>query len=353
AFAHPREIDMPRVDAQQARRILDRLVGYSLSPLLRNKMHRKGLSAGRVQSVTLRLIVEREQEIEAFVPDEYWSLQARLAKQAGDEAQREFVAKLHRVRGQEVGLESAQQVQRILDELETARYVVSKVRRGERRRRPAPPYTTSTMQQEAARRLGFTAKRTMALAQGLYQGIEIDGEPVGLITYMRTDSVNVAQAAQEPARQYIAQHFGEQFLPPEPPRYKTRAKRAQEAHEAIRPTSVLRAPKSLRQYLERAQYQLYTLIWQRFVASQMSPAVYATLSVDIAAGECLFRVSGSLVKFIGFLTVYQEAADEDAPPAQEERALPPLDEGEALDLVQLLPRQHFTQPPPRYTEASL
>lgn len=353
AFAHPREIDMLRVDAQQARRILDRLVGYSLSPLLREKMHRKGLSAGRVQSVALRLIVEREQEIEAFAPDEYWSLQARLAKQTGDEAQREFVVKLHRIQGQEVGLESAQQVQRILDELETARYVVTQVRRGERHRRPAPPYTTSTMQQEAARRLGFTAKRTMALAQGLYQGVEIDGEPVGLITYMRTDSVNVAQAAQEQARQYIAQHFGEQFLPPEPPRYQTQAKRAQEAHEAIRPTSVLRAPKSLRPYLERALYQLYTLIWQRFVASQMAPALYSTLSVDVSAGEYLFRASGSLVKFIGFLAVYQEAADEDAPPTEDGSALPPLDEGEELDLVQLLPRQHFTQPPPRYTEASL
>ncbi len=375
AFSQPREIDLLLVEAQQARRILDRLVGYSLSPLLREKMHRKGLSAGRVQSVTLRLIVEREREIESFQQIEYWSLEADLAKQLTeepaelkDEAQN-FIARLHRIQGDVIDLKNAAEVQQVLDELESASYGVTKVRRGERRRRPAPPYTTSTMQQEAARRLGFTTRRTMAVAQQLYQGVEIDGEPVGLITYMRTDSVNVAEAAQKQAREYISERYGPKYLPEQPPQYRTKTKAAQEAHEAVRPTSVLRTPKSIRQYLDRGQYRLYTLIWQRFVASQMSPAVYDTLSVDIVAVSpnvtglqdpsrlepvpYLFRASGSLVKFPGFLVVYEEAKDEDAVAPQDDRILPPLEEGEGLDLLELLPQQHFTQPPPRYTEASL
>ena len=364
AFAHPRTIDMRRVEAQQARRILDRLVGYSLSPLLREKMHRKGLSAGRVQSVALRLVVEREREITSFVPLEYWSLEADLAKQlidggAGQERQ-DFLAKLHRIQGQEVDLKSAGEMQQVLDGLKSAHYDVAEVRRGERRRRPSPPYTTSTMQQDAARRLGFTTKRTMAVAQQLYQGIEIHGEPTGLITYMRTDSLNVAAGAQEQARAYIQKRYGDGFLPTKPPRYKTKAKGAQEAHEAIRPTAVSRTPKSVRQHLDRAQYRLYALIWQRFVASQMSPAVYDTLSVDIAAtpedrvDKYLFRANGSRITFHGFLVVYEEAKDEDADSSDDEgRMLPPLDEGERLDLLRLLPHQHFTQPPPRYTEASL
>lgn len=371
AFAHPRAIDMQRVDAQQARRILDRLVGYTLSPLLREKMHRKGLSAGRVQSVALRLIVEREREVETFEPVEYWSLEADLAKQLTDEQaelreeRQRFLAKLHRIQGEAIDLTSADEAQRVVDELESARYTVTQVRRGERRRRPSPPYTTSTLQQEAAQRLGFTTKRTMAVAQQLYQGIEIGGEPVGLITYMRTDSVSVAKSAQEQAREYILERYGEKFLPDSPPRYRTKTKGAQEAHEAIRPTAVFRAPKSIRQQLERDQYRLYALIWQRFVASQMSPAVYDTLSMDIGGvpsakpsglkpAPYLFRASGSRVKFPGFLVVYEQAKDEDAvTPDDEGRTLPPLDEGEQLDLLQLLPRQHFTQPPPRYTEASL
>jgi DNA topoisomerase-1 len=374
AFANPRAIDIERVNAQQARRILDRLVGFSLSPLLREKMHRKGLSAGRVQSVALRLIVEREREIEAFEPVEYWSLEVDLAKQAAgayaeqEEPKRSFLAKLHRIRDAEVELDSARQVQRILDELESAHYVVSEVRRGQRRRRPSPPYTTSTLQQEAARGLGFTTKRTMAVAQQLYQGIEIDGEPVGLITYMRTDSVNVAEAAQQQAREYILKRYGEKFLPADPAQYTTKAKGAQEAHEAIRPTGVLRTPKSIRHHLNRDQYRLYTLIWRRFVASQMTQAVYDTLSVDIAAFPAsvpladvterlegppyLFRASGSRVRFPGFLVVYEEVKDEDAS-EDEDAILPPLENGELLDLLQLLPQQHFTQPPPRYTEASL
>ncbi|MDH4138938.1 MAG: type I DNA topoisomerase, partial [Anaerolineae bacterium] len=286
AFAHPREIDMQRVDAQQARRVLDRLVGYSLSPLLREKMERKRLSAGRVQSVALRLVVEREREIEAFVPVEYWSLEAELAKQEEkpQDKRQSFIAKLHRLRGEEVDLKNEADTMAIVDALESAIWIVTRVKEGTRRRRPSPPYTTSTMQQEASRRLGFNARRTMSVAQQLYQGIALGDEgEVGLITYMRTDSVNVAEAAQKEARGYIRDRFGEKFLPEKPPVYKTKAKGAQEAHEAIRPTSVRREPKAIKKYLSRDQYRLYNLIWQRFVASQMAPAIFDTMSVDIAA----------------------------------------------------------------------
>ena len=375
AFAQPRQIDMQRVDAQQARRILDRLVGYSLSPLLREKMERKRLSAGRVQSVALRLIVEREREIQAFVPVEYWSLEAELARQeeeAGDK-RRSFMAKLHRLGGEKVDLKNEADTMAIVEALESAVWIVSRVKRGTRRRRPSPPYTTSTMQQEANRRLGFTARRTMAVAQQLYQGIALGDEgEVGLITYMRTDSVNVAAAAQQQARAYIRDRFGEKYLPPKPPFYKTKAKGAQEAHEAIRPTSVYRAPKTVKKYLNRNQYRLYKLIWQRFVASQMTRAIFDTLRVDIAAvpqamlknsqvpegqikkPDYLFRATGSRIRFRGFLIVYQEAPDEDAPPDKAlDKWLPSLEKKELLDLLKLLPEQHFTQPPPRYTEASL
>ncbi len=381
AFAHPRDIDMPRVDAQQARRILDRLVGYSLSPLLREKMERKRLSAGRVQSVALRLVVEREREITAFVPVEYWSLEAELARQEGkpekpfNSAQgkrRSFIAKLHRLRGEKADLKNEADTTALVEALETATWIVTRVRRGTRRRRPSPPYTTSTLQQEASRRLGFTARRTMAVAQQLYQGLSLGGEgEVGLITYMRTDSVNVAAAAQQQARKYIGDRFGKGFLPPKPPFYKTKAKGAQEAHEAIRPTSVWREPGKVKKHLNRAQYRLYNLIWQRFVASQMAPAVFDTLSVDIAAvpqalleggqvpeaqlrkPDYLFRATGSRVRFQGFLAVYQEAPDEDASPGGTAEVLPALEDKDVLDLLRLLPEQHFTQPPPRYTEATL
>ena len=363
AFSHPREIDMAQVDAQQARRILDRLVGYTLSPLLREKMHRKGLSAGRVQSITLRLIVEREAEIKDFEPVEYWSIEAELAQPATEQEAtgQAFIARLHRIQGEQVDLGDAQTVQHILDELADSQYSVTEVRRGQRQRRPAPPFTTSTMQQDASRHLGFTTKRTMAVAQQLYQGIEIDGEPVGLITYMRTDSVNVAATAQEQARAYIRQRYGEAYLPAEPPQYKTKSKTAQEAHEAIRPTAVQRTPKAIRRHLSKDQQRLYGLIWQRFLASQMTPAIYDTLSVDIAAvtGETpvspppyLFRVSGSQIKFPGFLVVRQGHKSKDDE-QDDEQSLPPLEQGNPLDLVKLLPQQHFTQPPPRYSEASL
>ena len=393
AFAHPRDLNMDLVNAQQARRILDRLVGYKISPLLWDKVQTR-TSAGRVQSVAVRLVVEREREIENFVPVEYWSIQARLAQQ---ETRREtnrpdFLARLHRLRGEEVNLGNEADTQAIVDDLEGAHYLVSDVREGERRRKPAAPFTTSTMQQEASRKLGFGARQAMRAAQQLYEGIKLGGdEQTGLITYMRTDSVNVSTQAQNEARTFINERFGPEFVPPSPPVYKTRAKGAQEAHEAIRPTSVMRTPESVSRYLNKDQRRLYDLIWKRFVASQMSPAIYDTISVDIAAlptrthptlsvaqaatlagalenPEYLFRASGSRVRFAGFLSVYVEGRDEngrdqrngnkngsddDASYDDLENWLPALTAGELLDLLELLANQHFTQPPPRYTEASL
>ncbi|MCX7855298.1 MAG: type I DNA topoisomerase, partial [Anaerolineae bacterium] len=312
AFAHPRGIDMNLVNAQQARRILDRLVGYSLSPLLWRKV-RGRLSAGRVQSVAVRMVVEREREIQNFVPEEYWSIQAELAKRGASlNLRRTFLAKLHRIRGEEVNLKDEPATRAVVDELERAVYIVASVKEGQRRRQPSPPFTTSTMQQEASRRLGFTATRTMRIAQQLYEGIDLDGSgPVGLITYMRTDSTNVAEQAQAEARQYIARRYGENFLPPQPPIYKTRTKGAQEAHEAIRPTSVFREPEAIKDQLTRDQYRLYQLIWQRFVASQMPAALYDTMTVEIEAGPAegerpyLFRATGFTLRFLGFLIVYE------------------------------------------------
>jgi len=370
AFAHPRDISMDLVNAQQARRILDRLVGYSLSPLLWAKV-RGRLSAGRVQSVAVRLIVDREREIESFVPKEYWSIDAELIKEAtnGTNPPKPFRARLVKVGENEVGtgeaclLKTEEQVTALVADLEQARYTVAKVKTGERRRNPAPPFTTSTLQQEASKRLGFTAKRTMAAAQQLYEGIELNGnQAVGLITYMRTDSPHVSEIAQKEAREFITGRYGVDYRPPEPPQYKTRTKGAQEAHEAIRPTLAEREPKSIAEYLTKDQLKLYTLIWQRFVASQMTAALYDTVSVDIAAGRdgpparlYLFRVAGSTLKFPGFLVVYEEARDEDVTPDEEAEAknIPLLSVDDVLTLVRLLPEQHFTQPPPRYTEASL
>jgi DNA topoisomerase-1 len=365
AFAHPREIDQERVDSQQARRILDRVVGYTLSPLLRDKMGRRGLSAGRVQSVALRLVCEREREIQAFVPVEYWTIEAELQKQQpadGAKAQKSFIARLVKIRGEDPDLKNKADAQAIVDDLEGATYVVQKVTRRERRRKPAPPFMTSTLQQEASRRLRFAARRTMGVAQALYEGKDIgDGERVGLITYMRTDSVNVAESAQAEARQVILERFGQEYLPARPPSYKTRAKAAQEAHEAIRPTSVRRDPASLKPHLSRDELRLYTLIWKRFVASQMAPAILDQTSVDILAGRdgaekpYLFRATGSVIKFPGFLKVYEESREEEEKAQDEGEGvrLPPLEKGEGLVLIQLLPKQHFTKPPPRYTDASL
>ncbi len=365
AFAHPRAIAMDLVNAQQARRILDRLVGYPLSQLLWKKV-RGRLSAGRVQSVAVRLIVDRERAIEAFTPQEYWSLDAELSQA---DAAKAFRARLVRIGAEEVGtgeaclLKSEAQTQAVITDLAAALYRVARVKTGERRRNPAAPFTTSTLQQEASRRLGFTAKRTMATAQQLYEGIELDGgQAVGLITYMRTDSPTVSPIAQQEAREFIAARYGAESLPAEPPQYKARAKGAQEAHEAIRPTLAAREPKAVAEFLTKDQLKLYTLVWQRFVASQMMAALYDTVSVEIEARGAapaettyLFRVSGSTLKFAGFLAVYEEARDEDAVPEAEAEAgaLPALSVDEALNLVRWLPEQHFTQPPPRYSEASL
>jgi DNA topoisomerase-1 len=362
AFSHPREINMDLVNAQQARRVLDRLVGYNLSPLLWRKV-RGRLSAGRVQSVALRLVVEREREIQAFVPVEYWSVEAEFQPEGLKET---FIAKLARVDDLEPELGSEEKVKPLLVDMEQATYVISKIKRGERKRNPLAPFITSTLQQEASRRLGYTARRTMALAQQLYEGIDVgSGGPVGLITYMRTDSTNVSELAQGEARQYVLDRYGEKFLPAEPPKYKTRAASAQEAHEAIRPTSVIRHPDTVKEFLNRDQFRMYQLVWQRFLASQMNPAVYDTLNVDVSgksaasnpqAHTYLLRISGSAIRFPGFLIVYEEARDEDQQPSEEEgeaRIPAGVYEGQAQRLARLIPEQHFTQPPPRYSEASL
>jgi DNA topoisomerase-1 len=383
AFAHPRDIDQLRVDAQQARRILDRIVGYTLSPLLREKVGRKGLSAGRVQSVALRLICEREREIEAFVPVEYWTLDAELRKQravdrspsegadrgqegreqdrGAERAEQSFIARLVKIHGRDPELKTGADAQAVVEALQGAIYVVDKVTRTEAVRRPSAPFMTSTLQQDASRKLGFAAQRTMSVAQALYEGKDIGGgERVGLITYIRTDSTQVAESAQTEARKLILDRFGPEYVPSRPLQYKTRSKTAQEAHEAIRPTSVFRDPAALKSYLKRDELRLYTLIWQRFVASQMVPAILDQTRVDIRAGAegeekpYLFRATGSVIKFPGFLRVYEESREDEE--KEEEGTgvqLPPLDMGEQVDLIRLLPRQHFTQPPPRYSDASL
>lgn len=357
AFSHPRGIDNHLVDAQQTRRILDRLVGYNLSPLLWQKV-RSRLSAGRVQSVALRMVVDREREIEAFEPQEYWTIQAELHPQEHPEDR--YLARLLKIDGEDPVLDNEESVKPVLVALEQAAYRIAKIKRGERRRKPSAPFTTSTMQQDASRQLGFSTKKTMAVAQQLYEGIDIgeDGN-TGLITYMRTDSTNVSELAQKEARDYLLEKYGDSYLPAELPVYRTRAKGAQEAHEAIRPTSVLRTPDVLRKRLSRDQQRLYKLIWQRFVASQMEAAVYDTLSVDID-GQVdhmiyLLRATGSTLKFQGFLVVYEEARDEDQVSEDDENVQIPasIAEGQIQDLDRLLPEQHFTQPPPRYTEASL
>jgi DNA topoisomerase-1 len=350
AIEHPGKIDANKVDAQQARRVLDRLVGYQISPILWKKV-RRGLSAGRVQSVALRLICEREDEIKAFVPEEFWSLTALLEGKVPPQ----FEAKLLKKDEEKLRVKTNDEVKKILGDLEGKSYVVSKVDKKERRRNPVAPFTTSKLQQEAGRKLGFTARRTMGIAQSLYEGVDVGEEgTVGLITYMRTDSTRVGKEAQDEARELIANKYGKEYVPEKPPVYAV-AKSAQEAHEAIRPTSVLREPDAIKQYLEGDQYKLYRLIWNRFVASQMNPAIIDQTSVDIRAGEYTFRASGSVVKFPGFMAVYMEEKSEDQAPAEDESeaVLPPLAEGDVLQLIKLDPKQHFTQPPPRFSEALL
>ena len=364
AFSNPRDINMDLVDAQQARRILDRLVGYQVSPLLWKKV-RSGLSAGRVQSIALRLVVEREKAIESFVPVEHWTIDALLAKmQSPDDAP--FKARLTKIGADSVNfdaksdkppaLDTEATVQPHVETLRNSLFKVTAVKRGTRQSKPAAPFTTSTLQQAASTRRGMSASRTMRLAQQLYEGIDIgSGKPVGLITYMRTDSVQVSRDSQQKARSYITERFGKSFLPKSPPKYKTRAKGAQEAHEAIRPTSIARTPESLAGHLDKAQLAIYTLIWQRFAASQMKPAVYDTLRIDIAAGPTLedmpyrLRASGSKLKFRGHLAV----SGRGQAGAEPEQDFPDLQAGDMLDRRKILPEQHFTQPPPRYTEATL
>ena len=346
AVKHPRSINMDQVDAQQARRMLDRIVGYKLSPLLWRKV-RKGLSAGRVQSVAVKLICDREKEIQAFESVEYWTvgLKLRKAKSAM------FPAELVQVDGAKTDLHNKQETENVVAELTQQSLQVAAVKKTERRRKPSAPFTTSSMQQDAARKLGFTSRRTMMYAQQLYEGIELGhGGAAGLITYMRTDSTRISELAQGEARDYIRESFGPSYMPEKPNVYAA-GKKAQDAHEAIRPTSVARTPASIEKYLTKEQFKLYSLIWQRFVASQMSPAVYDTVSVDIAAGpRFLLRAKGSTLKFAGFTAVYAGA---DATKKEKDVVLPELAAGDALEIAKTLPQQHFTEPPPRHNDASI
>lgn len=356
AIKAPGKIDINKVDAQQARRVLDRLVGYKLSPLLWKKV-RRGLSAGRVQSVAVRLVVEREREIEAFKPEEYWMIVAELEGSVPPG----FQARLYKLNGRLLINRDAPQGERFLlkdkdsalsaaEAIRKAEFVLSEIERKLRKRMPAPPFTTSTLQQEAARKLGFSAKKTMAVAQQLYEGIELGPEgSQGLITYMRTDSVRVAKEAQDWAREFIKESYGDEYLPEKPPIYKSRGS-AQEAHEAIRPT-LPRPIETIKKYLTKDQCNLYNLIWQRFIASQCAPAQLEQTTFTITAKDAVFRASGTVVKFNGFMAVYTETVDEIT--EEEGGILPRLKEGEKLKLLSLKETQHFTQPPPRYTEASL
>ena len=355
AFHHPRDIDMRLVEAQQARRILDRLVGYKISPLLWRNV-RRGLSAGRVQSVAVRLIVEREREIEGFVPQEYWSIQAELAKQTGPRTS--FLAILISLAdGTKLEVPDQARADGLVAELQKAHYHVSQIKVKEVSRNPAPPFITSTLQQEAWRKLRFTAERTMFIAQQLYEGLPIGQEgPTGLITYMRTDSTKVASSALAEARDYIGKKYGAEFLPARPRMFTRKVKAAQEAHEAIRPTKIWREPDLIKDFLTNDQYRLYSLVWKRMVASQMAASRAENTTVDIEAKTSsknyLFRATSVVTTFQGFLVLYSESKDE-ADDEDERTSLPPLTKGELLNLLKLLPEQHFTQPPPRYTEASL
>ncbi len=358
AIRHPLELDRNLYEAQQTRRILDRLVGYQISPLLWKKV-RRGLSAGRVQSVAVRIICEREREIQAFVPKEYWSITARLE----GENPPPFSARLFRLGDERLDpekfrLENEGAARGVVDRLRAATWTVSRVERKERRRFPTPPFITSRLQQEASRKLGYAPSRTMRIAQHLYEGVELGGEgAVGLITYMRTDSTRIAPEAIQDVRRFISARFGAEYLPENAAAYPSK-KGAQDAHEAIRPTAVGNTPEQVAPYLSKDELALYTLIWNRFVASQMMPAVYDQTTVDITAADALFRASGQLMKFDGFIRVYTEGRDDERKDGGDEeddaeRQLPLLREGERLRLNELLPEQHFTQPPPRFSQATL
>lgn len=347
AIKQPRRIDMNLVDAQQARRVLDRIVGYKISPFLWRNV-KKGLSAGRVQSVAARLVVEREEEIESFIPEEYWTITSTL----GDKSQKSwFQAKFFGTEAEKIELKNENMVNDIMNSIKDKEFIVSKIKSAEKKKTPAPPFTTSTLQQEASRKLGFATKKTMMIAQQLYEGVEIKGYgPVGLVTYIRTDSLRISDEAQSEALKYIKQTYGDEYLPEQKRVYKNKSS-AQDAHEAIRPSHIEFEPDKVKDSLTNDQYKLYKLIWNRFIASQMQSALFDTLNVDILAGQYLFKAGGSKLKFPGFMAVYSESRDEDT--EEEQYILPGLEEGKELEVKKIEPKQHFTQPPQRYTEASL
>ncbi|SDY72576.1 DNA topoisomerase-1 [Evansella caseinilytica] len=346
SFKHPRSINMNLVDAQQARRVLDRLVGYNISPLLWKKV-KKGLSAGRVQSVAVKMIIDREKEIKEFQPEEYWTIDAKLIKDG--EA---FDAKFVSVNGKKTELKSEEDVKKVLRTISGDAFQIDTVKKRERRRNPVAPFTTSSLQQEAARKLNFRAKKTMMLAQQLYEGIDLGKEgTVGLITYMRTDSTRLSETAKQEAREYIQTHYGKEYLSTEENKKSKQNTNAQDAHEAIRPTSVVLDPKGVKAHLSRDQFRLYKLIWERMVASLMAPAVMDTMSVDLSNNGVTFKATGSKLKFHGFMKVYIEGNDDGK--KEEDRLLPDLKEGETAKAESVEPKQHFTQPPPRYSEARL
>lgn len=345
SFKHPRSINMDLVDAQQARRVLDRLVGYNISPILWKKV-KKGLSAGRVQSVAMRMIIDRENEIKAFIPEEYWTIGADFLK--GKAA---FEASFYGIGSEKAELKTEEDVKNILNQINGNTFTVASVTKKERKRNPAPPFITSSLQQEAARKLNFRAKKTMMLAQQLYEGIDLGKEgTVGLITYMRTDSTRISEVALSEARQYISNEFGENFVQTEAKKEKKQTN-AQDAHEAIRPTSTMKVPDTLKEFLSKDQFRLYKLIWERFIASQMAPAVMDTMSVDLKNGNVIFRATGSKVKFPGFMKVYVESSDDQV--EEKDKLLPDLKEGDEVTKKDIEPKQHYTQPPPRYTESRL
>lgn len=347
AITHPQAIDTHKVMAQQARRILDRIVGYKISPILWRKIG-SGLSAGRVQSVAMRLILEREEKIKSFIPEEYWTITGRFRSKSGPE----FKARLNKIKGKKAEVKREEEAKRIVEELKGGDFFVSGIKKSEQKRNSPPPFTTSLLQQEAARKLGFTTYRTMRLAQELYEGIELGREgPVGLITYMRTDSFRINSEFQKRALTYIKEKYGRDFVPDRPNYFPSR-KTAQEAHEAIRPTSLERTPDAVKTFLKKDQWKLYELIWQRFLASQMVPAVFEETQVFIESGIYLFRAQGIVIRFSGFMAVYEEGKEDEEKEDKKEK-LPPLNEGDKLLLLALIPEQHFTTPPPRYSEAML
>ncbi|MEF2244575.1 MULTISPECIES: type I DNA topoisomerase [unclassified Paenibacillus] len=346
AFKTPRAINMDLVNAQQARRILDRLVGYKISPLLWKKV-KKGLSAGRVQSVAVKLIIDRENEIDEFIPEEYWSITAKLSFDKSV-----FEARFHSINNEKRELGNEDQMNEILKAMDRKNFTVEQVKEKERQRHPAPPFITSSLQQEAARKLGFRASKTMSVAQQLYEGVELGKEgTVGLITYMRTDSTRISPVAQEETKTFIEQKYGADYVPEQPRVYTKKNSNAQDAHEAIRPTSALREPDAMKSFLTRDQFRLYKLIWERYISSQMSSAVLDTMTVDLKTGDVMFRAAGSKIKFAGFMKVYVEGNDDET--VEEHKFLPPLAIGDKVKAESIEPKQHFTQPPPRYTEARL